>query len=81
MKREKGLLRPQKSKKFKTIYKVIGIASKDNKPFDVGTYQNFDDAKHYVDNHTSSNVSYYVHTNENRILYSSEDVTKGEMNA
>ena len=76
MRREKGLLRPQKNKTVKTIYKVIGISSKDDKPFDVATYKTFEEAKQYVDINTSSNVSYYVHTDENRILYSSDDVNK-----
>lgn len=81
MRREKGLIRPQKNKEFKQLYKIIGVSSKDNKPFDVGTYKNFEQAKQYIDNNTSDSISYYVYTDENRILYSSNDVNKGELNA
>ena len=73
MRREKGLLRPQKSKKFKQLYKIIGVSSKNDKPFEVGTYKDFEQAKQYVDKNTSDSISYYVNTDENRILYRISD--------
>tara|TARA_R110002094_G_scaffold188188_1_gene163489 strand:- start:137 stop:310 length:174 start_codon:yes stop_codon:yes gene_type:complete len=57
------------------------VSSKNDKPFEVGTYKDFEQAKQYVDKNTSDSISYYVNTDENRILYSSNDIKRGELNA
>ena len=50
-------------------YYVIAKSNDNKESWDVDTFSSLDEAISYVDNNTTPTISYYVHTDSNRVLY------------
>ena len=50
-------------------YYVIAKSNDNKESWDVDTFPSLDEAISYVDNNTTPTISYYVHTDSNRVLY------------
>jgi len=60
----------QKSKEHnQKKYYVIAKSNDNKESWDVDTFSSLDEAISYVDNNTTPTISYYVHTDSNRVLY------------
>ena len=60
----------QKSKeRSQKKYYVIAKSNDNKESWDVDTFSSLDEAISYVDNNTTPTISYYVHTDSNRVLY------------
>jgi len=69
VRRMQGKLIQKSKERSQKKYYVIA-KSKDNKEsWDVDTFSSLDEAISYVDNNTTPTISYYVHTDSNRVLY------------
>ncbi len=81
IRRERGLIRKQQNKKREVVeeqkYRVIA-SSEDLKDFwTVGYFADFKKAKEEIDNLNTSDVIYYIYSNNNRVLYSTTGDTDG----
>jgi len=79
--RERGLIRKPQSQKRGVVeeqeFRVIA-SSADLKDFwTVGYYADFEKAKAEIDNLDTSDVVYYIYSNNNRVLYSTTGETDG----
>ena len=55
----------QEEKKFR----VMARSNDNKKAWDVDIFSSLEDAIAFVDNNANADVSYYVHTDSNRVLY------------
>ena len=67
--RMRGKLIQKSKEKEKNQFRVIARSHDNKKAWDVETFSSLDDAVAFVDNNTNADVSYYVHTDSNRVLY------------
>ena len=64
----KKLIQKSKERSQKKYY-VIAKSNDNKESWDVDTFSSLDEAISYVDNNTTPTISYYVHTDSNRVLY------------
>ena len=62
--------RPPLEKKFRIIAQRIDLSQ----AWVVGEYRTFNEAKAVIDNSSAIGVSYYVHSDSSRVLYTKEGV-------
>ena len=71
----------QKPKDKKNIsenkYRVLAENAIENTLWTHGEYKSFNEAKSTVDNLPHSNISYYIYSDLNRVLYNRKGITSG----
>jgi hypothetical protein len=81
--RDRGLIRNPKNKKVvieeERNFRVIASSKDQNDFWTVGYYTDFKKAKEEIDNLNTSDVIYYIYSNDNRVLYNTTGELDGQL--